>query len=146
MIRKVFLFAAFFAIAGSARAQQATGKFDYTPTSGVQDISVAVDKVRVNQITFKPGSTMGPTRRSTAECVVRTDNDGQVDVQVGVAVVIFDADGNIVAAGSGGTQVGWLSKGERDTSSIAFSSVYRNLSKAKTFTVTLEVLPKSDSK
>ena len=50
----------------------------------------------------------------------------------------LQADGNIVAAGSGGSKVGYLGKGERDTFVIRFPYVYRNLENAKTFTVTLE--------
>ena len=52
--------------------------------------------------------------------------------------MIFDGDWNIVAAGSGGVKLGSLGKGERDTFIIRFPYVYRNLSNARTFTVTLE--------
>jgi hypothetical protein len=51
----------------------------------------------------------------------------------------MDADGNIVAAGSGGTRVGYLSKGERDTARIAFPFVFRHMDQAKTFLVTMEL-------
>lgn len=143
-MRKAALFAAAaVCLAAPLRAQQATKKFDYKPVDGIQTISLAIDQVKIGQIVFKPGKALGgPLRRSDAECVIRIDNDGQVPVQAGVAVALFDEEGNLVAAGSGGTRVGWLSAGERDASAIRFPFVYRHMDKAKTFLVTLEVMPK----
>jgi hypothetical protein len=141
--RKAALFAAAICLAAPLGAQQATKKFDYKPVDGIQTISLAIDQVKVSQIVFKPGKTVGgPVRRSDAECVIRIDNDGPVAVQTGVAVALFDEAGNLVAAGSGGTRAGWLSAGEHAASAIRFPFVYRNMEKAKSFLVTLEVLPK----
>jgi hypothetical protein len=142
-MRKAALVAVAVCLAAPLAAQQATKKFDYKPVDGIQTISLAIDKVKINQIVFKTGKAVGgPLRRSDAECVIRIDNDGLTPVQAGVAVALFDEEGNLVAAGSGGTRVGWLSSGERDTSAIRFPLVYRNMDKAKTFLVTLEVQPK----
>ena len=99
--------------------------------------------MKISQIVFKLGKAAGgPVRRSDAECVIRIDNEGAVAVQTGIAVALFDEAGNLVAAGSGGTRAGWVSAGEHDTSAIRFPFVYRNMEKAKTFLVTLEVLPR----
>jgi hypothetical protein len=137
------LFAAAVCLAAPLHAQQATKKFDYKPVDGIQTISLAIDQVKIGQIVFKPGKAIGgPLRRSDAECVIRIDNDGLIPVQAGVAVALFDEGGNLVAAGSGGTRVGWLSAGERDASAIRFPFVYRHMETAKTFLVTLEVQPK----
>jgi hypothetical protein len=142
-MRRIFVFAAVLCLAAPLAAQQVTKRFDYKPVDSIQPIAIAIDKVKINQIVFKTSKEIGgPVRRSTAECVVRVDNDGTTPVAVGVAVAILDGDGNIVAAGSGGTRVGWLSAGERDTSAIRFPFVYRNLDKAKTFMITMEVEPK----
>lgn len=142
-VRGAALFAAAIFAAAPLSAQQATQKFDYKPVDSIQTISLAIDKVKINQIVFKTGKAVGgPLRRSNAECVIRIDNDGLTPVQAGVAVALFDEEGNLVAAGSGGTRVGWLWAGERDTSAIRFPFVYRNMEKAKTFIVTLEVSPK----
>jgi hypothetical protein len=45
-----------------------------------------------------------PIRKSSADVRVRIDNNGLSDEEVGVAVVVFDAEGNVVAAGSNGTK------------------------------------------
>ncbi len=144
MIRKALLFAVAACLSAPLGAQQSTKKYDYKPVDSLQDISLSVEKVKVNQIVFHSGKAVGgPSRRSDLECVVRIDNEGAVDVQAGIAVAVFDEGGNIVAAGSGGTRVGWVKAGQRDTAAIRFPFVYRNMDKAKTFIVTLEVQPKA---
>ena len=66
-----------------------------------------------------------------------------MDQEVGVALAVFDGDGNLIAAGNGGNKVGELGKGERTEFTVPFSYVYRNLKDAKTFLVTLETRTKS---
>jgi hypothetical protein len=136
----VLLAAALASLAASASAQQATRKFDYAPVNGVQDVKFELDKVILNQITFKPGKALGAgLRKSDAAADVRVDNNGPGDKIVGVALVMFDADGNVVAAGSSGTHVGYLKAGERDIARIEFPYVFRHMDKAKTFVVTMEM-------
>ncbi len=127
-------------------AQQVTKTFDYKPVDSIQEIRLSLDRIRINQIVFKlSGGIGGGLRRSTSEAVVRIDNDGEAPVAVGVAVAVMDEEGNLLAAGSGGTRVGWLLGGERDAAAIKFPFVFRNLAKAKTFKITLEVEPKPGS-
>jgi hypothetical protein len=121
MVRMALSLLAAAVLSAPLSAQQATKKFDYKPVKDIQDISLAVDKVKINQLVFKaPKLDSGPQRRSSAECVARIDNDGQTPVAVGLAVVLMDEAGNIVAAGSGGTRVGWLSAGSGTPQPSAF--------------------------
>ena len=108
----VFLAAA---LCASASAQVATKKFPWQPVGGVQDIDVQTEDVVVGQVVFDLGSTMKgtPMRKSSAKVRVRIDNNRKSDEEVGVAVVVFDAEGNVVAAGSNGTKWGYLNKGDR---------------------------------
>jgi hypothetical protein len=143
MIRRLLLLALAAGAASPLSAQQVTKTFDYAPVNGVQDLNFEMDKVNVNQVVFKPGKSMGAgIRQSDAAVDVRVDNNGTVDKIVGIAIAMMDADGNIVAAGSGGTRVGYLRKGERDIARIAFPFVFRHMDKAKTFTVTMEMVDK----
>jgi hypothetical protein len=146
MLRKSSVFAAFVLAAAAASplaAQQITKKFDYAPVNGVQDLKFDLDKVSVNQIVFKPGKSLGAgIRKSDASVEIRVDNNGATSKIVGVAIVMMDGEGNIVAAGSGGTRVGYLGSGERDTTSIAFPFVFRHMNDAKTFIVTMETVDK----
>jgi len=135
-------FLAVFLVAAPLCAGQATQKYDWNPVQGAQDVHVEVDRIVVSSLQFDLGSQVPPTQFSTAKCVARVDNNGFLAYEVGVAVVLFDEDGDIVAAGSGGVKLGSLGKGERDTFTIKFPSVYRNFNKAKTFIVTLETQEK----
>ena len=141
MVKRLSFFAALL-VAAPVFAGQATQKYDWNPVQGAQDVHVEVDRVVVSSLQFDLGSQVPPTQFSTAKCVARVDNNGFLAYEVGVAVVLFDEDGDIVAAGSGGVKLGSLGKGERDTFTIKFPSVYRNFNKAKTFIVTLETQEK----
>jgi opacity protein-like surface antigen len=132
------------ALCASASAQVATKKFPWRPVGGVQDIEVATENVIVGQVVFDLGSTMKgtPIRKSSAKVRVRIDNNSGTDEEVGVAVVVFDAEGNVVAAGSNGTKWGYLNKGDRTYYAIDFPYVYRRLDEAANFIVTLETRAK----
>lgn len=133
-------------LAAPAAAEQRTQRFDYKPSHHVQEIEFVLDKVRIRQVVFRSGPRAGDASgRPSAECSLRVDNDGTTAVAVGVAVVVFDGEGNVVAAGSGGTRVGWLWPGERDTSRIRFPFVYRNFDQAKSFLITMELEMKESS-
>lgn len=121
-------------------AQATTKKYDWAPINGVQEVDVRDGEVVVSQLVFNLGSTLKgtPIRKSSADVRVRIDNNGLSDQQVGVAVVVFDAEGNVVAAGSNGTKWGYLNKGSRTYYNIDFPYVYRRLDKAANFVVTIE--------
>jgi hypothetical protein len=131
------------AAAAPLAAQQVTQKFDYKPVKQIQPIEFGLDKIQIRQVVFAPPSPAGGKQHhSASEAVVRIDNDGEVAAAVGVAIAIFDGEGNIVAAGCGGTHAGYLAPGEREMSAIRFPFVYRNLEKAKSFVLTMEVQKK----
>ena len=136
------------ALAVPASAQVATKKFPWQPVGGAQNIDVTTEDVVVGQVVFDLGSTMKgtPLRKSSAKVRVRIDNNSMTDQEVGVAVVVFDAEGNVVAAGSNGTKWGYLNKGDRTYYDIDFPYVYRRLDQAANFIVTLETRVKSSSK
>lgn len=138
----LFLLALFFSL--PAAADQVTNKFDWQPVHGVQAVRVEAGHIVIWRIEFDLGGTLEatPVRRSSAKAVVRVDNNGWTDQEVGIAIVVFDGEGNVVATGSGGTKWGYLNKGDRDHYTVVFPYVYRNFEKAKTFLVTLETKPK----
>src|SRR5262249_29500451 len=138
----VFVFAFGFAAALSAQVSEATQKYDWKPVNGIQEVHVESNRVLLSQLTFDLGTKMSPLRYSTANAVARVDNNGFLPYEVGVAVAIFDAEGNLIAAGSGGVKLGYLSKNERDTFTIHFPYVYRNLDKAAYFMASVETREK----
>jgi len=136
------------ALAVPASAQVATKKFPWQPVGGVQNIDVQTEDVVVGQVVFDLGSTLKgtPIRKSSAKVRVRIDNNGETDEEVGVAVVVFDKEGNVVAAGSNGTKWGYLNKGSRTYYDIDFPYLYRRLDEAANFMVTLETRAKAGKK
>src|SRR4051812_5599120 len=135
-------------LAALAAADAATKKFDWNPIDGAQETNVSEGTIVVSQVAFDLGSTLKgtPIRKSSAKVKVRIDNNGQSDEEVGVAIVVFDSEGNVVAAGSNGTKWGYLNKGARTYYDIDFPYVYRRLDKAASFVVTLETRGKGSSK
>lgn len=133
------------ALAAPLSGEVSTKKFDWAPINGVQDINISAGDIVIGQVVFNTGSTLKgtPLRKSSADVRVRIDNNGLTDQQVGVAVVVFDAEGNVVAAGSNGTKWGYLNKGDRTYYTIDFPYVYRRLEQAATFLVTIETQGKS---
>lgn len=144
ILRKASLGLLAAALAAPVAADQITKKFDWRPVNGVQEIQVEAQHVVVSQVSFDLGSTLKgtPVRKSSAKAVLRVDNNGFIDEEVGIAVVVFDEEGNVVATGSGGTQWGYLNKGDRAYYKVTFPYVYRNFDRAKSFLITLEVKEK----
>jgi hypothetical protein len=138
MIRKFTVGVVAFGFAAALSAEVATQKYDWKPVNGIQEVHVESNRVVLSQIEFDLGQKMTPFRSSTARAIARVDNNGYIPQEVGVAVAVYDAEGNLIAAGSGGVKVGYLSKGERDTFTIHFPYVYRNLDQAASFVVSLE--------
>ena len=142
MVRKLLLVFALLGLAAALPAEVATQKYDWKPVNGAQEVHVESNKVVLSHIEFDMGQKMSPFRSSTARAVARVDNNGFIPQEVGVAIAVYDAEGNLIAAGSGGVKLGYLSKGERDTFTIRFVYVYRNLDKAASFTISLETREK----
>lgn len=142
MIRKFMPGVVAFGFAAALCAEVATQKYNWKPVNGIQEVKVEANRVILSQLEFDLGTKMAPLRFSTARAVARVDNNGFIPQEVGVAVAIFDAEGNLIAAGSGGVKVGYLSKGDRETFIIHFPYVYRNLDRAASFVVSLETREK----
>jgi hypothetical protein len=140
MVRRALLSVIAVGVSSPLWAGAASQRFDWRPVQGLQEVRVESEKVAVTRVEFDLGSTLKgtPVRRSSAKVTVRVDNDGYLDHQVGVAVVVYDAEGNVVAAGSNGTKWGYLDKGDRAYYTISFPYLYRRLEDAASFQVTIE--------
>ena len=141
MFRRIFLVLAALFFSNLLSAEIVTKRFNWSPVNGVQRLEFDWNDIDISQITFDLGDTVKPLRFSSAKAIVRVDNNSARDQEVGVAMAIFDDDDTMLAAGSGGIKVGDLDKGERDTFTIRFPYVYRNLKGAKYFLLTVETKP-----
>lgn len=137
-MRRIFIAAGLIAGAASGlSAEPVTKKFDYKPVDGIQNVNLVIGGVKINQVVFNIAKEGGP-RRPSNEAVVRIDNEGEAPVSVGVALVVMDEAGNILAAGSAGTRSAWLAPGTRTAASLKLPYVSRSFAKAKSFTITVE--------
>ena len=141
MFRRISLVLAALFLSQLVSAEIVTKRFDWSPVNGIQRLEFDWNDIDISQITFDLGDTVKPLRFSSAKAIVRVDNNSARDQEVGVAMAIFDDEDTMVAAGSGGIKVGDLDKGERDTFTIRFPYVYRNLKGAKYFLLTVETKP-----
>jgi hypothetical protein len=146
MVRRLFLVTTALFFAHLVSAEIFTQKFNWSPSNGVQRLRFDWNEIAISEIRFDMGDTFKPFRVSSAKAVVRVDNNSARDQEVGVALAVFDADGTMLAAGSGGIKVGDLDRGERDTFTVRFPYVYRNLKKASYFFVTVETKPTGKTK
>jgi hypothetical protein len=141
MVRRLSLGLATLFFSQLVSAEIVTQKFNWSPAKGIQRLAFDWNEIAISEIQFDLGDTIKPLRTSSAKAVVRVDNNSARDQEVGVALAIFDEGGTMLAAGSGGIKVGDLDKGERDTFTVRFPYVYRNLKGAKYFYLTVETKP-----
>ncbi|MEO8430201.1 MAG: hypothetical protein ABI592_01745 [Acidobacteriota bacterium] len=134
------------ALASPLSAEILTKKFDWAPVNGIQRVDMQSNDMAISEVRFDLGDTIAPVRVSSAKAIVRVDNNSQIDQEVGIAIAVFDGDGNLIAAGDGGNKVGELNKGDRSEFTARFAYVYRNLKNARSFLLTLETLPKGAGK
>ena len=146
MVRRLFLVTAALFFAHLLSAEIVTQKFNWSPSNGIQRLRFDWNEIAISEIRFDLGETFKPFRVSSAKAMVRVDNNSARDQEVGVALAIFDADGTMLAAGSGGIKMGDLDKGERDTFTVRFPYVYRNLKNASYFFLTVETKPTGKAK
>jgi len=99
------------------------------------DLSAA--QVRVEQVLFElPASVLRIETAGKARVTVVNGAAGKV--RVGLALALFDGEGNLVAAGTGGNKGGQLAPGEKAEFSVFFYYVTEQLPSATSFQIALE--------
>jgi hypothetical protein len=141
MVRRLSLVVAALFFSQLLSAEIVTQKFNWSPVNGSQRLAFDWNDIAISQIQFDLGETIKPLKTSSAKAIVRVDNNSARDQEVGIAIALFDEDGTMLAAGSGGIKVGDLDRGERDTFTVRFPYVYRNIKNTKYFYLTVETKP-----
>jgi hypothetical protein len=141
MVRQFFLVLAALFFSRLLPAEIVTQKFNWSPVNGVQRLRFEWNDIAISEIQFDLGDQVKPFKTSTAKAVVRVDNNSARDQEIGLALALFDESGTMLAAGSGGIKMGDLDHGERDTFTVRFPYVYRNLKNVKYFFLTVETKP-----
>ena len=141
MVRRISLVLAALFFSQLLSAEIVTQKFNWTPVNGIQRLAFDWNEIAISEIRFDLGDTIKPLKTSSAKAVVRVDNNSARDQEVGIAIALFDENETMVTAGSGGIKIGDLDRGERDTFTVRFPYVYRNMKGAKYFLLTVETKP-----
>jgi len=101
-------------------------------------VDLSAGQVRVEQVLFEfPASVLRIETAGKARVVVL--NGTAAKARVGLALALFDAEGNLVAAGAGGNKGGQVAPGEKAEFSVFFYYVTEQILSATSFQITLEV-------
>lgn len=105
-------------------------------------LDLEVDGLRVKSIFFnrrgiKTGLFKGAEFGSRAQ--VEVMNTAKRPRNPGFAVAVFDGEGNLLGAGSGGTKVGTVKPGETETFDLNFFQVMERLPRGTHFHLTVEL-------
>jgi hypothetical protein len=123
-------------LAPPARAATASKKFMLEKNRPVS-LELSAAQVRVEQVLFEfPASVLRIETASKARVTVVNGAAGKV--RVGLALALFDGEGNLVAAGTGGNKGGQVAPGEKVEFSVFFYYVTEQLPTATSFQITLE--------
>ncbi len=101
-------------------------------------LDLAVSGVRAEKIAFElPSSVLRIQTANKAR--VEVANGSSAGVRVGLAIALFDAEGNLLAVGAGGNKGGHVESGESEEFSVFFYYVNERILDASTFQISLEV-------
>jgi hypothetical protein len=100
-------------------------------------LDLAIGDVRVEVIKFEWPATL--LRIKTGyKATARLVNGSSRQVRAGLAVVLYDAEGKLVGAGTTGTTIGTVDPGDAANFSIDFDHVTERLEQASQFHIALE--------
>ncbi len=121
----------------SAGAATLSKKFKFEKNKAV-GIDLSAGGIRAESLIFEfPSSVL---RFQTAnKARVTVVNPSTSNVRVGMAIALFDAEGDLVGAGTGGNKGGQVDAGETEEFSVFFYYVNEKIVSATTFQITLEV-------
>lgn len=99
------------------------------------------DGLRIDSVRFDlPTSTGGRFMRAAdlVNATVSVSNLSGVGQRVGVAIALFDEQGQLVGVASGGNRASTLKPERRQEFRLVFDNVKANVFRAKTFQITIE--------
>lgn len=138
--RTLALAAAALAIAGTALAPAlAEGNSARYKFEGNKWLSLdlAVGDVRLDVIKFEWPATLMRVKTGY-KATVKVTNGSSAQARIGLAVVLYDADGKLVGAGTAGTTLGTIDPGDSAQFTIDFDHVTERLEQASQFQIALE--------
>ncbi len=100
-------------------------------------LELSAGQVRIEKVLFEfPSSVLRIETAGKARITVV--NGGAGKARVGLALALFDDEGSLVAAGTGGNKGGQVAPGEKTEFSVFFYYVTERIPSATSFQITLE--------
>jgi hypothetical protein len=126
--------------AAEVPADTGTTKVEFTPKEWV-DVGLSVHGVTVDRVKLHPAGPMTSLMLKHDEpnrgrVVVTNGTDRRVSPAIAIAV--FDAGGNLLAAANTGIRIRSLDPGESREMDIHFGGVFRHIEQGRTLYVSLE--------
>jgi len=123
-------------LAPPSRAATVSKKFMLEKNRPVA-LELSAGQVRVEQVLFEfPASVLRIETAGKARVTVINGAAGKA--RIGLALALFDPEGNLVAAGAGGNKGGQMAPGEKGEFSVFFYYVTEKILTATSFQITLE--------
>lgn len=118
-------------VASPAAAELLSKSFEYR-----EDITLEIAKETAHGLRLDGVHFHGKSKPLRADVAISNTSSGPL--KAGVAIALFDADGRLVGVASGGTQFLPVRAGRQKSFPLIFNHVSGELSKAKTFQISLE--------
>jgi hypothetical protein len=100
-------------------------------------LDLSVGDVRADTIRFEWPATLLRVK-TVYKAVVKVANGSSRQARIGVAVAVYDPDGKLIGAGTGGTTLGTIDPGDTAQFDVEFSHVTGRLEQAAQFHLALE--------
>jgi hypothetical protein len=116
-------------------------RFAFKPGVTLQIGSVATEGIRVDSVRFDlPLAKGGRVSRTAGPATVTlaVSNTGNRARRLGVAVALFDEQGQLVGVASGGSRLASLKTGRQKHYKLIFEDVHGEIAKATVFQISVE--------
>jgi len=124
-----------------AHAQLVSRSYLFKPGVILETALMSEGGLRLDSVYFelpmKDGGRLHATDQPVTALVAVSNTTGG-SLKAGLAIALFDDEGRLVAAASGGSKLGWIKSGRQQSFSFVFDGVYAEAHKATTFQISLE--------
>ncbi|HEU4402905.1 MAG TPA: FxLYD domain-containing protein [Candidatus Polarisedimenticolia bacterium] len=124
------------AASGLAVAESNSARYKFEGNKWLS-LDLAVGDVRLDTIKFEWPATLMRVKTGY-KATVKVVNGSSRQAPIGIAVVLYDAEGKLVGAGTTGTSIGTVDPGDSAQFSVDFNHVTERLEQASQFHIVLE--------
>jgi hypothetical protein len=128
---------ALLAVAAPLRAASNSARYRFEGNKWLA-LDLTVSDVQVKVIKFEwPATLMGI--KTGYKATLKVANGSARQAAIGLAVVLYDQDGKLIGAGTGGTTLGTIDPGDSAEFTVDFKDVTERLEQTSQFDVALQV-------